>query len=468
MISYSTEFPIDNQASIEDVLALACEWITGSPHTQVPKNALTNITKSPEGTFSIDSESVVTGYASLPDYEIGGLRYTRLESDNIEWTTTIVTSQTPSQHLLSIQVSCEALKTASHLPHPKKPYFVKQVIERIGGGMDGQIPVSNKPINLSSGEEGIAADLIMGNAQNSLPIIYVSAGFDNSHIINPEKLAQWLSGMAHVVVEPTREFSLLVKDLTSSRNVYGGTVGVYWPDSIARKSYYFSEGNETAENLQAEISKDIRAALANRRQKTYCTWLHLKECISKIRYEQLKATGSTEIDEFIKAFDAEMAAKQGRIENAEQEIGRLNAELRKFTVGKTGREEGILSYGTEQDLYNHEIKKFVIDALCGYLNNTIEGTRKRHVLEDLIANNKVESDAEKISEEIKSIFKSYVDMDAKIKSTLTKLGFDISDDGKHYKLVFQGDGRYTFSVSKTSSDHRSGKNLTSDINRTLF
>jgi hypothetical protein len=59
-------------------------------------------------------------------------------------------------------------------------------------------------------------------------------------------------------------------------------------------------------------------------------------------------------------------------------------------------------------------------------------------------------------------------MDAKTRSALAKLGFDISEDGKHYKAVFQGDGRYTFSISKTSSDHRAGKNTASDINKKLF
>jgi hypothetical protein len=59
-------------------------------------------------------------------------------------------------------------------------------------------------------------------------------------------------------------------------------------------------------------------------------------------------------------------------------------------------------------------------------------------------------------------------MDAKTRNALGRLGFDLTDDGKHYKAVFQGDGRYTFSFSKTSSDHRTGKNLASDINNKLF
>jgi hypothetical protein len=340
-------------------------------------------------------------------------------------------------------------------------------MEKIGGGMDGQIPVSDKPIRLESGEETVAAQLLSGNAKNHLPIVYVSSGFDGSHIINPDTLSFWLSGMAHVIVEPNREFSLLLKDLTRSRNVYGGTVGVYWPDSTARKAYYLT-GEDSAKQVQSEIARDIRVALANRRQRTHCTWLHLKECISKSRYEQLKASGSTAVEEFIQAFDADMAAKQEKLDEAEREISRLNAEIRRTSAERSGREEGLLCYGDEQDLYTNEIKCFVLDALSSYLSNALDGTRRKHVLTDLIQHNEVNGEADKIREEIKALFKSYVDMDAKIKQALTKLGFDISEDGKHYKIVFQGDGRYTFSVSKTSSDHRAGKNQASDINKQLF
>jgi hypothetical protein len=86
----------------------------------------------------------------------------------------------------------------------------------------------------------------------------------------------------------------------------------------------------------------------------------------------------------------------------------------------------------------------------------------------LLLHNKASGTAATFEEEIKSIFKSYTDMDAKTRTALAKLGFDVSEDGKHYKAVFQGDGRYTFSISKTSSDHRAGKNLASDISNKLF
>lgn len=475
MISFSTEFPINDDKSIEDVLDIACEWITGSPHTKIPADALLNLIKQPEGNFQTTNkqEKIITGHANLSDYEIAGFRYIKLQKD-IEWTTTIVTFKTPSQHLVSIQVSREALNTAKSLPESKKPIFVKQVIERLGGGMDGHIPVSNKPYVLSDGEESIAANLIIGNANSSLPIVYISIGFDGSHIIDGNKLSKLLSGMAHVIVEPSREFSFKVKGLASSRNVYGGTVGIYWPDSTARKSYYFSEECNTPELVLEAIERDIRTALANRRQKTYCSWLHLQECISKARYAQLKSSyeqlnkGSKEVEEFVQAFDSELKTKQDNLNEAEREIARLTMELQKYVANQRGLEKGLLCHGEEQDFYEFEISNFVLNALSDAVTNSVADSRKKHVLQDLLEHNQINPRTEAIREEIKGLFKSGVDLDSKTKNTLTRLGFSISEDGKHYKLVFQSDGRYTFVTSKTSSDHRAGKNLTSDINKRLF
>ena len=470
MISYSTEFPINQDSSVDEVLQLACTWLSGSPYTKIPKESLADLISNAEGSLSIGGERVQSGSAHTSTYQIGGLRYSKLENDHIEWVTTIVASKTSAQHLVSIQVSCEALKTASTLPHPQKPYFVKQILKTIGGGSDGQIPVSTQALFLSEGEEHIAADLIQGVGANNLPIIYVSVEFDGHHIIDPQFLATKLCGMGHVVVEPSRKFSLNLKKLVSSRNAFGGAIGIYWPDSTARKNYYLSEKNDTPEKLQKEISKDVRVALANRRQNPDCTWIHLKECISYNRYESLKNSGSTELDDFIKAFDDDMLAKEQKLMEAEREIVRLKAELKTNSLSHSGRggDAGVLLYGEEQDLYENEIKGIAIEALRNMRDRTIEHSRRQHVIDDLLKVNTTQTAADEISQQLKKTLHAYTDMDAKTRTSLTKLGFSISEDGKHHKMIFRGDDRYSFTVSKTVSDHRSGKNLTSDINKKLF
>lgn len=465
--NFSTEFPIDSSKSVEDVVRLACQWISGSPHTKISKGELDELPIDAERTITASFEQVTIACANSQDFTIGGLRYVRTET-GLEWTTSIISQKTNDRHVLSLQVSCEALNTAVRLPSPKKPYFIRQVIEKLGGGMDGEVPVTDKPFCLAEGEAGIAAALICGFAKNKLPIIYISAGFDGDIFVNPNKLAQYVSGMAHVVVEPSREFSYYLKTLSNSRNVFGGTVGVYWPESDARKSYFVDETMPDPRAILLEIAKDIRLALANRRLRSTCTWAHLQETISRKRLELLRSQGSTALQEYIDAFDAEQAAKDEKLIEAEQDISRLHAEIKRLASANQSSSAGLISPGKEQDLYPDEIRDIAISAMQEALRTTRENSRRHHVLADLLATNQSSRHAEKLQEEIKSLFKTYRDMDAPTRSALIKLGFRISEDGKHYKVVFQGDGRYMFTLPKTSSDHRAGKNVASDINKALF
>lgn len=467
MANFSTEFPIDSKKTVEEVVQVAWDWVTGSPHTKIPKTALHAIPVDGELTIAEGFEQVTIATAKLPDFEIGGLRYVRTE-DSLEWTTSIVALKTADKHLLSLQVLCAALNTAVRLPPPKKPYFIRQALSELGGGSDGAIPVTDKPFRLSEGEEAVAAALMLGTASNKLPIVYVSASFKGGHLVNPDDLAKFVSGMAHVVVEPSRGFSYKVKALTRAKNVFGGTVGVYWPESDARKAYFLDDETPNSRALQLEIAKDIRVALSNRRQRTACTWSHLKETVARKRFEQLKVAGSAELKEYVDAFDAELAAKDVRIQEAEQEIARLNSDVRRLAVPDLGIGAGLLRRGVEQDLYEHEIADIVIDALGESLRSARQASRRQHVLTDLLAANPQSGERQKLEDEMKTLFRAYRDMDARTRNALARLGFDLSEDGKHFKAIYHGDGRYTFSLPKTSSDHRAGKNIASDINNALF
>ena len=60
-----------------------------------------------------------------------------------------------------------------------------------------------------------------------MPIINVSAPFSGPYLVDPNVLAESLAGMAHVVVEPSRDFSLGLMALAHRKNVSGGTIALY-------------------------------------------------------------------------------------------------------------------------------------------------------------------------------------------------------------------------------------------------
>lgn len=69
---------------------------------------------------------------------------------------------------------------------------------------------------------------------------------------------------------------------------------------------------------------------------------------------------------------------------------------------------------------------------------------------------------------LKRIMNDYQKMTPKTLEELKNLGFDHSDEGKHHKFVFSNDGRYTATISKTSSDYRAGKNFARDVANQIF
>jgi len=468
MANFVAEFPIDTKQSVHDVIRLGCRWITGSPHSVFSKGSLDNLPRNGELSVSEGSEQVLLGHSNVQDGEIGGLRYERSE-ESLAWTTSIVSLNSNGKHLLRMEVICEALTTNARLPPPKKPYFIKQALAQLGGGDDGEIPVTDQPFKLSTGEEAIAASLILGTARNSLPIVYVSADFDDLHLLNPVELAQFVGGLAHVVVEPNRSFSYVVKRLTKSRNVFGGAVGVYWPNSEKRSKYFGEDRARSGRALAIEIAKDIRVALSNQRPRSKCTWAHLKEALAKSRYEQLKFEGSTELSKYIAAFDDENAAKQQVIEEHQREIARLTSELRRLDSFEQSIRGGLIKAGEELDLYDGEIRDVIIAALKDAVERVAHpNSRREHVLKDLLAANVPRGQAEVMSDRIKTALRDYRSMDSRTRAILSQLGFDLSEDGKHWKAVFAGDSRYTFTFPKTGSDHRGGLNMVRDVTNALF
>lgn len=59
-------------------------------------------------------------------------------------------------------------------------------------------------------------------------------------------------------------------------------------------------------------------------------------------------------------------------------------------------------------------------------------------------------------------------MSSTIYKELEAIGFTLSEDGKHIKLVFAEDPRYIGTLSKTGSDYRAGDNIAHDLIRLIF
>jgi hypothetical protein len=467
MLSFATEFPIADGQSSETFLVAVKDWILGSPHTRFSAQDLSDIGATGQRSAQRGNETVVSLRATRDRNDSASVRYKRID-EGLEWTTTVTFSRGIDDAWVAIRVFCESTHPATRLPPAKKPVLVRTLLQTLGGGQDGDLQVRAVPRALDNTEIDTAARIILGDANCRLPVIYVSSTFQGGHVLDVNRLASDMAGIAHVVVEPNRPFSLRLKLEANSGNVYGGTVGIYWPDGGGRRSFFIGKGYEAASDLARAIFDEVRTALTNRRPLDRCTWASTQEMVSRQTFDELKASGSGQVEKYIEAFDEELSSKDQKLADAEREIGRLKAELRIYESRVPSGMGATLRTGSEQDLYPSEISGIILDALRDYESRVPRDSRRNHVLLALIDANSSESESDSLRERIKELLRGFTNLDQKARRGLEDIGFSISEDGKHYKIKFQGDDRYIFTLPKSGSDHRGGLNAANDIGRLLF
>lgn len=467
MLSFATEFSVSPSATSTDFLNAVREWLLGSPHTSFQTADLESLETQIEWSTKKGNEQLDILKIDSTSTKLTAVRYTKV-SAGLEWVTSVAFSNSSQSAWIGIRTSCESHHPSVRLPVAKKPIIVRTFLNRLVGGPDGELMTSQSPRILTNSEVPLAARCLSGQAGCRLPVVYVSAKFQGGYIVNTNNLAENLSGMAHVVVEPNRAFSNRLMSEVDSENVYGGAIGIYWPDGGGRRSFFSLQQYETPAELDRAIIEEVRQALVNRRPMPRTTWAYVQEQVSKQKFTDLRAAGSLAVDQYILNFDKEAKAKQVELDDAEKEIARLNAEIRRYQSQNPMQSGLSLKTAPEQDLFAGEILGIVRDALADAISRVTDDSRRQHVLQSLVAGNTSTSEASAIQSKLKSLLRDYKSLDAKVRTGLQEIGFEISEDGRHIKIVFQGDERYTFTMPKSGSDVRGGLNLAGDISRLLL
>jgi hypothetical protein len=464
MLSFSTEFPTKS-CDVAAFVGCIRAWINGSPHTDLTEVSVQNIPQSGRWAISSGSERLEALCSTRAKNEIAAFRHVK-QDGNLEWTTTVVFSKSPDDCWVGIRTSREAAQAQLGLPPAKKPFIVKTLLKELGGGLDGELHVRDQPYVVQENDLGMVSRLINGDSDNYLPVVYVSCGFDGRVGIDAYALARSLGGIAHVLIEPSRAFSRSLQENVLSRNVYGGSAGIYWPNGQWFR-YSITETHPTEFDVRNLIVGRLRAAILHRRPLARCTWAKAEAEVARDAFEKLRATGSEDVGEYIKEFDAEIRAKDQQLEEAEEEIRRLRAQAPK--VWSTVPQSGLtLQTGEEREFFDGEFAQITLDVIEVAINNVQDDSRRQHILSAMFKSNVRPQSLKENRGRLKDILRQYSNMDKETSKGLEHMGFSISDDGKHYKLVYMGDDRYTFALPKSGGDHRGGLNTASDIGKRIF
>ncbi len=467
MLVWSTQIPIIPSRTTNEFLAVARKWLAGSPHSSWQETDFDELPTQDLNTVRLHGQSVSIAKFENTQGEFCGFRHEWQDTARRNWATDICGWRTDQRFLASVQLFCEASEIGAAMPQPKKPYIVRQLIDKLGGDLDGSFAVTDTPIILSETDIDLAARLLRGETSNLLPVIYASSTWQNEPAFDSSELAKWASGMAHVVVEPSRRFSFVLANHVGRTNPYEGAVAICWPSS-KRQVRLFPYHFESPREYATEITEVVRLALAGSRPDHRCTWAFVRELVFGHRIEMLRREGKTSIEEYVSAFDAELGATRKQLESAEQEIGRLKGELARNQQTFRNQGEGPIQLGSEQDLYSGEHHDTLVFALGLARDHVFADGRVRHILDSLLRVNKPTGERDRLQKAMKDAVDGCTNISNKERRALEELGFSFSEDGKHHKLVFRGDDRYTFAMSKSGSDWRGMKNWISDTLKNLF
>lgn len=459
MLSFSTDFPI--KACTPDAFATCVgEWVS-----KMPLGALDDV--NVQGIVDGKIENVVSGSHTLERIAVNDAKNERLgfrhsvRDGAVTYSTEIVFANEGGDCWVGIRNDRVSEDLNFHLRESKKPQVIKALLQKIGGGLDGELYVKDSPHHLRDCDVGMAERLINGDSDGQLPIIYVSR--DRYDVIDTDvgALARMAGGLAHVVVEPSRKFSRQIQPGTGGRNAYGGVLGVYMPNG--ERWLVFPEGRAD-HDVRREAVDRVRKALLHRKPRISVDWQNLRSLVSRKNIESLKESGSTDLEAFIREFDAENKTLSSQLAAANAELTDLRAQMR---LRRNDISQQSLSLLKSQDYFPEEGHEFLREALEGTLGNLIGSSRRHEKISEAIANLGSTHEGRDRKSRLKDALNRASNLDDAM-PTLKELGFSIKSEKNHYKLLYNADERFTFTCPKTASDHRSFKNLASDIARTIY
>ncbi len=502
MLLFSTVLDIDQSLTKEAFIRLVIQWNQGSPHTE---NIIPDMVWNGERNIRFGTECLWLDIEEYRNQNIIAVRYEKKEKDGAVWDTDYVMNFNSMKMAIRLDRSytVEALEADAKF---STPHFITLLIERGYLTDDHGLPIQKTAVEIDEDNMELAADVINRKTHYRLPVVYISKTCYNKDPVNVSFLASRLKGVAHVLVEKSNGLSKKLRGFCDSRNEYYGAVGVYYPTKVMGHRTYLYRSSVGYDGFLLE--KVVRAVIQYGNSQmidTLFTWQGVNNALLRDRLvcqreERLAAEKAQreaeaqatrlidtldeeerrirkqafddarmEANTLLDSFDEEMQKLQQQVE----ELTRANEALEFENQGLKARIDSmdsvpVLIMGDEFEFYPGEIKDLLLAALSEALKGTPPKSRRADVVRDIIRSNDYQKLGAAKSEEVKRLLRNYDGMTGRIRQSLKELGFEITEEGKHYKVTYYGDSRYQTTYAKTPSDGRSGKNCAQETINMAF
>ncbi len=467
MLLFSTMLAINDSMTKDDFIQLVIDWNQGSPHKE---NIIPGIHWNGERNIRYGNDKLWLAIEEYRNQNIIAIRYEKTTSDGIVWDTDYVMNF--NEMKMAIRLDRNYMETAlTSNPTFSTPHFITLLIEKDYLKTDGDLPILRTPILIDENNIGLLANIINGNSKYQLPVIYISKTYYDEFPVNIKLISRHLKGIAHVLVQKDGWLNSRLKTACNQQNEYHGAIGIYYPNQAAEHKRYFYrayDGGNTI--LMKKVIGNVIQYCNSKMIDTLYTWQGVNNALLRDKLITQKEErlaiehAKNESDALIESVDEDMKKLQQQIE----ELTRTNETLTYENQGLRAKLNStdsipLLYFGNEEEFYQGEIREIILDILEEKLKNTANRSRRADVLRDVLQNNNYQRISTQRKKKIKNILQDCKTISSSVRQQLQGIGFTITEDGKHYRLIYYGDNRYTITIAKTGSDWRGGKNNASII-----
>ena len=476
MLLFSTILDINKTLTKEKFIELVSLWNQSAKYKE---NIVQGVSWNGEKNIKFGTDKLSIEIIDYPEKDILAVRHEKITPDEVVWDTDFVVNFV--ERKISIRLDRTFSEDALEMNAAfSTPHFISLLIEQGYLQDDQDLPVLRDPIMITDSNLETVQQVVRNKEYYELPVVYVAKDFADQDPLSISWLASRLKGAAHVLVEESKEACMKCTELCGETVEEYGAARIYYPSlGVNRKRFLYRSATG---NIDVRLEKVIRHVIQywnSQRMDILYTWQGVNSAVmsdtlqSQIQRlaeaESAKQSAEEEINLVYEEFDEDIKSLQKKLE----ELSRANEALQMENFGLRAKMNAsdampIVYQGDEEDFYPEEVKDMVLGVLADALNNTEKGTRLHDVLEDILENNPYQHLSDERKQRVKNLFKGYKTLTGAMKQELMSLGFEISDDGKHYKITYQGDPRYMVTIGKTPSDNRAGSNNAGMINKIML
>lgn len=306
-----------------------------------------------------------------------------------------------------------------------------------------------------------------------MPIVYISAVSDNAWLLSEDeinRLSYDLGGIAHVVVEPSRVFSLRLSEACGRRNVYNGAIAI----SVPKSGFIRRFASNTRSGSSRDISGAIRSSCLRLRSfmpSTCWNWTDLQEYALQSQRAALRGGLSAE------AADQLFADYSKQLADQQSEIRSLKEQVRSQNVADMEREETVVTSKSVFDnlmkeIYEEEIVDRIRLAVQAALDNaelTGMDSRTVAVWHKIVQQVPRSRAVDLLLADLERATKDPKRAGDELTNLLQRHGYRNKSEKRHIRMEPEDgfDGLHNLTISKTPSENRGLKNLRKQIERTM-